>query len=1071
MVDRVTESPFMAVFGPSGSGKSSVIRAGLIPALLESGEQWRCVLLTPGEHPRRELAERVGGTGVPPGQRLLVVADQFEEVFTLCPDEQERVAFFGDLVALALEPRVRVVIGVRADFYARCAGYPELVTAIDRHQLLVSPMSDDNLREAVTGPARWAGLSVEQALAETVVAEARRQPGALPMVSHALAQTWSRRSGTTLTLAAYRAAGGMAGAVARTAERVYADCGPAERAAVRRILLRMTAFGDGAESDGTDYLRRRVSPGELQAEGDDEAAVASALRRLTESRLVTADRDTVTVGHEALFQQWPRLREWLAEDRELLREHRRLTEAAAEWTRQGQNDAYLYRGVQLTAWEERPREGLNSTERAFLDVSRRREARARRRSRHVLVALTAALGVTSLAAVAALVQADQRAAERDVAVSRQLSAQARSRLELEPDAAVRLALRAYDTAPTGEAESVLRQAVVEQRPMLSWAEQRGRLMGVAVSPDGRSVATAGDDGDVFVRRWPLDEEGGALVLHGDPVEVSDPQFSQDGGRVAVAGSEDGVIRVWQLSQPMAPVRLEAGGGDPIVLGVSFHPEGKLLASAHADGTIRVWDLATGRPLRTMRAHGDAVDVSYSPDGRLLATSGADATVRIWDAATGRQVRVLTGPLDETKSLAWSPDGARVAAASIDGSARIWAVDGEDAEPVVLRGHRGTVEGIAFSRDGRQVATTSDDRTVRVWNSDGSGDPLVLAGHDGTVWGVTFSADGTRLFSAADDGVLRVWDPRGPGDPEILRGATGATWIAALRGDGERIMSGGSDGTVRIWDGDPRVPRIALTGHTGEIYGGGWSGDGTRVVTASRDGTVRVWGVASGRSTVVWNNPQEYPWQAVFSPDGTRVAIAGSQGSLVVVNADGTGRPLVRAADPGMLRDVAYAPDGSTIATAGADGTVRVWDADGIGEPLVLSGHEGLVWAVTYLPDGRHLASAGRDATVRVWDLADPGAAPLVHRGHLGFVWAIAASPDERWLASNGKDGTVRVWPAGSSGEPAVYSGFGSPLSTVAFTPDSRGLVTAHEDGPVRTWSCLACEPVDEVRRTASAITH
>jgi WD40 repeat protein len=1095
LTDRVRTGDFVALFGPSGIGKSSILRAGLVPTLRDADEGWRAIVLTPGRRPLEELAVRLGNAaGVdagsvhqtldraalaqvrltvrqvsaqrePPGSLLLVV-DQFEEVFTHCVDDRQRTRFVDVLVAIAEEDTANVVLGVRADFYARCAAYPVLVRILDGHQLLVGPMSEDELREAVTGPARWAGLSVDRALVETVVADARQQPGALPMVSHALRQTWIRRTGPALTLAAYRAAGGVAGSVARTAEQVYGTCSPQQQAAMRRIFLRLTAFGDGTEN-----TRRRARLAEF-IDGGQAETMRVVLDRLTAARLVVADQDSVTVAHEALIGQWPRLAGWLAEDRDFLREHRRLTEAAEEWTRHGRDDAYLFRGARVASWADRPLDRLSDAEREFLAASRRREAqtrsRGRRRVRLTIAGLAAALAAISVLAAAALAQADRLATERDLAFSRQLSAQASSQMSLDPAVAVRLAVQAYSTSPTAEAEAVLRQSVVEQHPTTAVPEGRGRLLGVTFSADGRSVATSGEDGRIYIRPWPLGPGAPvSLVLDGARQEAWTPHFSPDGRRLAVGG-DDGVVRVWDLSRPQAPARFDGKAG--LVLSVDISPDGRLLASGHADGTVRLWKIATGRVVKVLRGHdGSAVGVAFSPDGRLLASSGQDRTIRLWDLTGRRAPVVLTGHQDQTKSLDFTPDGRWLASASLDGTARIWPVASQGGEAVVLRGHQGTVENVAFSPDGRRLATTSDDRTVRVWNRDGSGAPLVMSGNGGTVWAVAFSPDGSRLISVGDDGTTRVWDPRGPGAPLMLRGHQGAAWVAAFSRDGRHIVSGGADRTVRVWPADGSGTPVMLRGHQDEVLGASFSPDGQTVASASRDGTVRVWNAAGDTEPLVLQDGERFPWQATFTPDGRRLATAGRDGKLRIWTLPGRGTPLVRAADSEQIRDVAVSPDGRKAATAGWDGTVRVWDTAGTAPPIVLYGHQGLVWSVAFLPDGAHLASAGRDGTVRIWSLVHPDAPPVVDRGHQGFAWSVSASPDRRWLATAGKDGTVRIWSTDHAGQPVTYTGFDSLISTVAFAPDSRKLVTAHEDGTVRVWDCLACRPANEVVHIAADI--
>lgn len=1089
---RISQSSFLAVFGPSGAGKSSLLRAGLLPALwngaLPGSESWPTTLLTPGERPVEELAlhlaelkntavERLqrhltddpasirrvlsGVLGDGAGtDRVVLVVDQFEEVFTHCRDAAERARFLDILLAAAEEPSACVVLGARADFYARCAEYPDLVTALRDRQLLIGPMDDADLRQAITGPARRAGCPVETALVEAVVTDARDQAGALPLVSHALLETWRQRRSGTLTLATYRAAGGVQGAIAQTAERVYAGFAPPEQELAREVFLRLTAFGDGTED-----TRRHASRAELLG-GPDGPAVAGVLATLTAARLVTVDAEHVTVAHEALIRSWPRLRSWLAEDRELLRAHRRLTEAAAEWDRGDRDEAFLYRGARLSLWDGRALGGLDHLEREFLAAGRARELRertaVRRRVRLVLGGLVAALAAISTLAAVALVQARNAQAQRDMALSRQLTAEARNQLDLDPELGLLLARRAYAARATPDSSAVLRQAVVDSHLRAVLPVDHGRALGLAFSRDGRWLASTAGDGTVRVWTWAGHGVRGApKVFRGHRGETWAPTFAPDGTRLATAGA-DGTARVWDPTGHAAPLVLADHRGP--VRAVTFSPDGRRLASAGDDGTVSVRALTGGAPPTVLRGHhGPVWTVAFSPDGRRVATGGADHSVRVWDLRTGR-ARLLAGHDDIVKSVVFSPDGRTLASGSIDGTARVWPTAG-GGSPVVLRGHTGTVESVAFAPSGRWLVTSGDDATARVWSATGNGDPLVLRGHTGTVWQVAFTPDGRQVASASEDGTVRLWDPAFAGDPTPLGGRS-AAWTAVFSPDGRRVISGGADRTVRVQDAGGAAAPVVLRGHTSEVLGLAVSPDGERVASASRDGTIRVWDLTGAHPPRVLRGHHGPVWVAAWSPDGRRLASAGKDGTLRIWPLDGTGAPLVRRADPVQIRYVSYGPDGRRVATAGWDGVVRIWDTTGTAPPRLLRGHDGFVWGVAMSPDNRHVASGGSDGTVRIWDLtgAEP---PRVLRGHHGFVWSVTYSRDGRWVASTGADGTLRLWRDVAGGESVTFGGFGASVETADFTPDGRRIVTAHDDGSVRVWDCEVCGPMTEVEAVAA----
>lgn len=1090
LVTRLASRRFLAVVGTSGCGKSSLLRAGLIPAL-RTTRVARVVLLTPGANPVHELAIRLApllesdpgslatdlgddplnlGLAVrqalvdlPPEAEVIFVVDQFEEVFTLCDDDRERDRFITALLTATRHraSRARVLLGVRADFYARCAEHPDLVASMQDAELLVGPMTPEELTRAITQPAAHGELVVEKALTTAILADVAGQPGYLPLVSHALLETWRRRRGNTLTLSGYLATGGVRGAVAQTADRAYTALNEDQQRAAKRVLLRLIALGDDTED-----TRRRVPSGEFDADPHTTAVLGELVR----ARLLTLGENTVEIAHEALIRNWPTLRGWIDEDRELLLAHRRLTDAAAEWERSGRDEEFLYRRARLTAWEDRDLGRLNDSERALLDASKQRQshelASTRRRTHRTLIGAGIAVVVVSLLSVLALVYADRATRERDLAYSRQLVANARAQLVLDPELALLLARQAYRIRPTSEAEAMVRQATLDSRVMATVPAGQREVYSVAFSPDGRHVVSAGTDGTarVWERAGTSVAQSEPAVMRGHQREAAKLAFASNGSRLASVG-EEGVIRIRDFANGQD---LLLRGHQGAVRCVAFDAGGKHLASAGNDGTVRIWDAHTGRELAVFRGHQGAVwSVAFGVDGRLVS-GGDDGTVRVWNLAHAREDAVIPAHDDTVKRLAFSQNG-QLATAGDDGTVKVWKDLGQ-REPLVLRGHDGTVETLAFSSDGRSVASGGQDGVIRIWSVDSPIDPLTLRGHRGVVWDVAYNPDApTRLASAGSDGTIRFWDVTGPGDPIVLRGHSGRVSPAEFSGDGLRVVSGGRDATVRIWRSTGDNSPIVLRGHDGEVWDVTFSPDGWRVASSSEDGTVRVWNATGDGEPIVLRGHQGDVWDVAFSPDGRHLASAGDDGTVRIWTTNPGDVPTILRGHERSVYHVSYSPDGTRLSSAGVDGSVRIWSTAGAGEPIVLGGHQGGARSATFGPDGHRLATASADGTVRIWrSISDKD--PIVLEGHQGPVGTATFSPDGQHLATNGSDRTVRIWKTNGAGDFVVIKGYGTSVSLLAFSPDGSKLITGHGDGTVRLSRCEPCMPIEEALKLAETRT-
>ncbi|MBN1205864.1 MAG: CHAT domain-containing protein [Myxococcaceae bacterium] len=1072
------------VAGASGTGKSSVVMAGLLPLL--PPEEWDWLVVRPGELVRagvrgpvvhsvalQELRQRLRqlepSEPLPaiesasladlvdearrlrqarPERKLLLVLDQLEEVFTQLQPE-ERQALMRGIWALTRAPELGciVIATLRVDHFERCGEVLldertrlDAVVYAEEHRLFAAQMGPEELAEAIEQPARKVGLELEPWLVERLCKDVGQEPGALPLLEHALDLLWQKRTDRWLRHHAYEEMGGVAGALSQTAEQLYAALSKEERRQTRRLLVRLVAMRDM----GGPRAQRRVWVEELRpAEEARRRAFDAALEKLVSRRLLVkgssgngdwAEQGAwIQLAHETLLRRWMRLERWIEEDWDREQQLRELDRWAEDWeahlNREDGGTSYLLSGDRLGyAKSLRARIGdeLSARSRRLIEESQSLEERRQEQER-----ARQEKEKETLRALSELLQQEQ--ALRRMAQSTTRILLAEQVRQQDPTKGL-LLLREVD--PAGRNQMWMSAAMDALQQPVARAVLRGHgvpLRMAAFSPDGKRVATSAQSGPARV--WSV--EGALLAtLEGHTGSVNTIAFSPDGQRLATASADD-TARVWSADGALLAT---LAGHTRSVNVVAFSPDGRRLATASADNTARVWSV-DGALLATLAGHTSSVNaVAFSPDGQQLATASTDRTARVW-SVEGALLATLAGHDDSVRSATFSPDGQRLVTVSIDRTARVWSVKG--ALLATLAGHSDLVVSATFSPDGHHVATASWDRTARIWSAEGRL-LVTLGGHSHWVLSAAFSPDGERVVTASKDRTARMWSASGT-LLATLAGHGGAVCSASFSPDGQHVVTASDDQTARVWsvEGTLSTP---LKGHHGAVRSVAFSPDGQHVVTASDDQTARVWS-AAGHELARLEGHGDSSVSATFSPDGRRVVTAGSDGKTRIWSVEGALLATL-AGHRGWVLSAAFSPDGQRVVTASEDGTARVWSAEGT-LLATLKGHGEHVVSAAFSSGGQQLVTASWDKTARLWSAQGQLLATL--EGHSERVVSAAFGPSGQRVVTASWDKTARLWSARGQ-LLAQLEGHEDGLVSAAFSPDGQRVVTASVDETARVWS-------------------
>ena len=1117
----VKQKPLVAIIGASGSGKSSLVFAGLVPHLRQELDTKNIiqrnysspyiVSFRPSNNPFEALAmglaqcpaiaqlislhlSQTGRNPILPEEqialsislelegllrkddqglsdliqwvrqknsdmRLILIADQFEELYTLCPETERKVFLDSILNAVKSAPAFTLILTLRADFCGYALAYRPLSDALQGAIQFLVPMNHEELQDAIAKPAAKMQVRLEEGLIQKLIHAMNEQPGRLPLLEFALTQLWSTQQEGWLTHQAYDRIGGVEEALANHAELVYAQLNEEDQQRSQRIFIQLVQPGVG-----TDDNRRFATRDDVQPENWE------LVMRLASSRLVVTNHnesrgeETVEIVHEALIRGWKRLRNWMQLDREFRLWQEQLRINRNQWERSNQDEGALLRGKPLTDseyWYLNRSEELSSGDREFIQqsmVMRDRDFKSQKRKRRLTISgLTGGLIGALILAGVAFGQWQKSARSEIKAINASSEALFVSNNKL--DALIE-AIRAQkkskltggiDAETKTQVDSDLRQAVYGVLEYNRLSLHRDEVKSVAFSTDGQTIASAG--GDTTIKLWKPD---GTLIatLNGHSDKIWQVVFSPD-GRTITSASKDKTIKLWRIEAGKIPILITTlVGHHHDVRGVAFSPDGKMLASASDDKTVKLWK-RNGTLINTLTGHTDILNgVEFSPDGQMLASASDDKTVKLWKR-DGTLITTLTGHTDIVNGVAFSPDGQMLASASWDKTIKLWKLETGKmpTQLATLTGHSEVVYGIAFSSDSQTLASGSWDKTVKLWKRDGT--PITtLNGHSDRVWGVAFSPDGKNLASASGDKTVKLWKVKSP----LLTRLTGHSAVVigvAFSPDGKTIASASDDKTVKLWQRDG-TPIASLAGHTAQVYGVAFSPDSQRLASVSADNTVKLWnlGRRKPQHLATLKGHQAVVWGVAFSPDGQTVASAAWDNTVKLWNVEQKTPQLLATlrGHQAAIFGVAFSPDSKTLASASADNTVKLWRVKPVQMPVLLrtlTGHTAQIYSVAFSPDGQTIASASADNTIELWK--SDGTLLTTLKGHSAVVYSIAFSPDGQTIASASWDKTIKLWkPDGTL--LTTLNGYNGRFWGIAFSPDGETITSANEDKTVILWN-------------------
>ncbi|MCZ8244080.1 MAG: hypothetical protein O9323_20595 [Microcystis sp. LE19-131.1A] len=1084
LTDYLKQKNVLLLLGASGSGKSSLVQAGLIPKLKDNlganklvnltfvpdvnpfESFYGCLLANRYKQSQAKLAQAVKEDtlikvveGLKNNSDLwFIFIDQFEELFTRTP-KTERDIFIKSLVNLIENNNslVKIVMTMRADFLDKLSPYPSLGKIHDQYSKMLTDMDESELRLAIAEPAARNGVIFEKGLINQIIADFYEQAGSLPLLQYTLDLLWQKNhiQERVLNNKIYQEIGGVTGALEKQADKIYSKFNEQQRKAAEEIFLELISL------EGKEAVSRRADKSSFEQ----EEMQREVLYQLIDNRLLVSKGEdgkaTVEVAHEELIRSWKVLQDLIREKEEIIVLRSRLYADAKQWDDLQKQDAVkasseLWGGSKLAKIVEFQKNNslpnLDTVAIEFIKASVTQAERQKnekiRTARRIAAGSLVAVVVSSSLGLMAWQKTQQAEYNQAESLGRYSLSLFNEGNELEAFIEAIKAGRILQNqhAYNQEVTDILWKALVEGSEYNRLEDYFSeKVKSINISPDGNTLASADDN--KTIKLWNLKTGKKITTLTGHTYYVKSVSFSPD-GKILASGSSDNTIKLWNVETGEEIRTLK--GHNNVVVSMKYSPNGKTLASGSNDKTIKLWNVETGQEIRTLKAHNGYVkSLSFSPDGKTLASGSWDKTIKLWNVETGKEIRTFNNHNSYVYSVSFSPDGKTLASGSWDKTIKLWNVEiGKEIR--TINGHDGWVTSLSFSPDAKTLASGSNDKTIKLWNVETGQEIRTLKGHNSVIIGVNFSPDGKTLISGSEDSIIKLWNVEIEKGIRTLKGHDWVVTTVSFSPNGKILASGSGDKTIKLWNVETGNEIRTLMGHNDWVRSVSFSPDGKVLASGSHDNTIKLWNIETGKEIRTLKGDSGVR-SVNFSPDGKTLVSGSGDGTIKLWNVE-TGQEIrtLKGHDNSVI-SVNFSPDGKTLVSGSDDNTIKLWNVE-TGELIrTLKGHDRDVKSVNFSPDGKTLVSGSEDKTIKLWNVKT-GEEIRTLKGHDNSVYSVNFSPDGKTLVSGSLDKTIKLWNVETGQEIRTLKGHDNSVYSVNFSPDGKTLVSGSDDKTIKLWN-------------------